>query len=148
MNWFILGFSLLMAALCFYYGIKLGRLHARVRQWARAQAQITQKSVGTFRSSGSGRANHTIKASYGFSVNGINHTGDKVFLVQLIGGNKGFTKPAAERFLAKIPNEIEIYYNPQNPGESVMYCDGRSMYILVFLFGFLSLLLGLAQFAG
>jgi hypothetical protein len=145
MAYLILAFSLLIAALCLYYGIKLLRLNARVRKWPRAWAQVTRKEVVPRKLSSASRAAWAVATTYDFVVNGVKYTGNKMFLVELIKGEKGYLKAAAQKVVDKLPDQVEIYYNPQDPGESVMYADARWMGVLLIVMTGISLLMGLAQ---
>ena len=47
--------------------------------------------------------------------------------------------------LNKIEDTMSIFVNPNDASQSVMYCEGLGLYVLVFFMGILSLLIGLSK---
>lgn len=146
MKVFILVFALLMSFICLWYGIKLIRLWLKVKRWEKITATITQKSVVKKTLSSASRAAYKLSIDYSYLYNLQKYNGNKIFLVDLLKGEKGFLYKAGEKFLEKIKPEEEIYVNPNNPEESVMYCDGIALYIFVLFMSLMSLLIGLANY--
>ena len=132
MKIFVLVFSCLISFVAFWYGLKLIRLYLRVKKWDKIKANITQKSIVKKTLSSASRAPYKLSVDYSYLYNLQKHSGNKVFLVELLKGEKGFLYKAAEKFLEKINPETEIYVNPQKPEESVMYCDGIILYVLFY----------------
>ncbi len=122
------------------------RLYSKAHSWPRATAKIISKNVVPRKVGSSARAAFTTSVEYVFSVNGINRTGKKVFLVELLKGERGFMKKSAQKFIDKMPDEVQIFYNPDNEEESVVYCDGLLFYIFALVFGFFMLLIGFAMY--
>lgn len=118
----------------------------KVKGWQKTQARITKKEVVKRKLSSASRAAFKPNIEYTYFFNLQEHTGNKVFLVELIKGERGFLQRAAERFNEKIKPEIDIYINPQAPEQSVMFCDGILLYITVILMAIMSLLIGIANF--
>jgi hypothetical protein len=117
-----------------------------VRGWDKATATVLQKSVVKKTLSSASRAGYKLSIDYFYVYNLQKYNGNKVFLIELLKGEKGFLFQAAEKFLEKIKPEEEIYVDPQNPEASVMYCDGIGLYIFVLLMSPISLLTGLANY--
>lgn len=147
MKIFTLVFCLVIAFGAFWYGVKLIKLYLRVKKWDRIKATITQRSVVERKQTSASRAGFKPSVDYSYSYNSKTYTGNKIFLVELIKGERGFLKTAAERFLNKIPNEVLIYVNPKKPEEAVIYCDGVKLYIIVLIIGLMSLLTGLLNYS-
>lgn len=147
MKIFILVFCLILGLISFYFAIKMLRLYSRVKKWARVNARITSKKVSPKRLSNASRgAAFRMDVNYEYTYNGIKYTGDKIFLVDLLNGERGFTQKGAQKELDKLPIEIEIYCNPENPERSVMNADGLGIYIFMVVFGFFAPLVGLMQY--
>jgi hypothetical protein len=117
-----------------------------VKGWDKTFATITQKSVVKKTLSSASRAAYKLSIDYSYQYNLQKYNGNKIFLVDLLKGEKGFLYKAGEKFLEKIKIEEEIYVNPNNPEESVMYCDGIILYIFVLFMSPMSLLTGLANY--
>ncbi len=146
MKIFTLIFCCVIAFVAFWYGIKLIRLYFKVKKWDRATATITQKSV-VKRTLGAGsRSRFKPSVDYTYKYNFKTYKGKKVFMVELIKGEQGFLYTAAENFIEKIKPEEEIYVNPKNPDEAVIYCKGIGLYFFVLVMGLMSLLIGFTNF--
>ncbi len=148
MKIFTLIFCFVIAFGAFWYGVKLIKLYLRVKKWARIKATVTQKSVIKRKSAAASRAGYKPSIDYSYSYNSKNYTGHKVFLVEVINGERGFMQHAAEKWIAKIKPEIEIYVDPDYPEEAVMFCEGIALYVFVLIMGSISLLIGLVNIAG
>lgn len=148
MNILILIFCCLLSLASFWYGVKLIRLYFRVKKWQKIKANVSQKSVVKRTLSSASRASYKPSIDYSYTFNSKPYTGNKIFLIELIKGERGFLQRAAEKFLEKIKPEIEIYVNPENPEEAVMYCDGIILYFGIIVMGIMSLLIGFANYAG
>lgn len=147
MAYFILIFSLLISLLCFYYGIRLLRLYFKVKRWPKAKAIISHKAIALKKSANASRAGYVLDIQYTFTTPlQQKQAGHRVFLVEFLKGQKAFLKNAAQKHIDQLPDEVEIFYNPEDLLESVMYCDGLGLYLIVILMGFVSPLIGLAQF--
>jgi hypothetical protein len=146
MKTFTLIFCLVIALAAFWYGIKLIRLYLRVKKWDRVKAIITQRSVVERKQTSASRAGFKPSIDYSYTYNSKTYTGNRIFLVELIKGERGFLKHAAEKFLLKIPNEINIHVNPKDPEEAVMFCEGIWLYVFVLIMGLVSLLIGIGNY--
>jgi hypothetical protein len=148
MKIFILIFCLAIAFGAFWYGVKLIKLYLKVKKWDRVKAIVIQKSVVQRKQTAASRAGYKPSIDYSYSYNSKTYNGHKIFLVELINGERGFMKRAAEKWLKKIKPEIEIFVDPHRPEQAVMFCDGITLYIFILVIGLMSLLIGLLNFAG
>lgn len=146
MKIFTLVFCLIIALGAFWYGIKLIKLYLRVKNWDRVNATITQRSVVERKQASASRAGFKPRVEYSYTYNSKTYGGNKIFLVELIKGERGFLKQAAEKFLQKIPDEVLIHVDPQNPEDAVIFCEGIRLYVFVVIMGVMSLLIGIGNF--
>ncbi len=146
MKIFTLIFCLVIAFVAFWYSTKLIRLYLRVKRWERVKATITQRSVVKRTLASASRASFKPSVDYSYTYNSKTYNGNKIFLVELIKGERGFLESAAQKFLDKIEPEVLLYLNPQNPEEAVIYCDGITLYFIALAMGFLSLLIGISNY--
>lgn len=122
------------------------RLYSAVRKWSRATATILKKEITKRKLANASRANLIVAADYAYNFHGKEYTGKNVFLVELLKGERSFYRNDAEKFLNKLKTQEEIYVNPENPGESVMFCEGKGLYVVMIVMGFVSLLAGLINY--
>lgn len=55
------------------------------------------------------------KATYVFSVEGVEHTSDKTTYA-----HRGLRRSLAEQALAAIPDEVDVYYDPSDPEQAYL----------------------------
>lgn len=146
MKIFTLIFSLIIAIGAFWYGIKLVTLYVRVKKWDRAKATITERSVVKRTLASASRAGYKPSVTYHYTYNSRAYTGNRIFLVELIKGERGFLEGPAQKFADKITPEVLLYVNPKNPEEAVIYCTGIGLYVVVLVMGVISVLIGLANY--
>lgn len=147
MNLFILFFCFVIAFGAFWYGIKMIKLYLRVKKWEQVTATITHKSIVERKQTSASRAGFKPGIDYTYTYNSKTYTGNKIFLVELINGERGFLKSAAEKFIQKFQSEIFIYVNPKHPEEAVILCDGIGLYIFMLVMGLASLVTGLLNYS-
>lgn len=144
MNYFTFIFALVISAVAFWFSIKFIRLYFKVKRWSRVNATILSKEIFLHPKTTSSRSPFGIKTEYSFRFNDTDHKGHNVYLVELAGGQANHMKSTAENKLNKIDDIMSIYVNPNDPSQSVIYCEGIGLYILVFFMGLFSLLIGLS----
>ena len=108
-------------------------------------ATIISKEIILHPKTSSPRSPYGLKVEYAYQVNHIAFKGQKVDLIELEGGQTNHMKSMAEKRLNKIDNTALIYVNPIDSEQSVMYCEGIGLYILVFFMAIFSLLIGLVN---
>ncbi len=142
MRWVKIIFCLIIGAVAFYYGLKLLRLYFKVNGWEKTKATIINKAVVPKRLTSAGRTTKALSIDYTYSYNNTVYKNNKVFLTDLLNGETGFTQQTGEKFLSEIGNEAEIFVNPKDPNQSVIFCDGLFLYLFAFISGIILLLVG------
>ncbi len=122
------------------------RLYLKVKSWHKTTAQILKKEVIKRKLASASRAQYKPSIDYSYFYDLKEYNGNRIFLVEFLKGEKGFFHSDAEKFLSKINSETEIYVDPENPEESVMFADGIFMYIMMLVMGVMSLLIGLVNY--
>ena len=145
MNYFIFIFSLVISVAAFWFSVKFIRLYFKVRKWNRVDASVLLKEIILNPKSSSARSPYGLKVVYAFKFNNKEYQGSNVYLVELAGGQANHMKSTAESKLNKIEDTMSIFVNPNDASQSVMYCEGLGLYVLVFFMGILSLLIGLSK---
>jgi hypothetical protein len=99
MKWVIIIFCFVIGFAALYYGMKLIKLYGKIKSWTKLKAKVLNKFVANKKLSRASRASKTVRVEYAYRIKGIEYKNDKVFLVELIKGEKGFLADAAEKFL-------------------------------------------------
>lgn len=115
-----------------------------MKKWNRVNADVTLKEIIIHSKYSTSRTPYGLNVNYIYQINGVDYTGHKVYLVELIGGQANHIKSDAENKLSKIDKSMSVYVNPNDPKESVMYCEAVGLYLFVFLMGIIALLIGVS----
>lgn len=143
MNYISIILYLLIGFASLFYGLKTLRIYMNVKRWAKLTATVSNKAVLPKKLTKASRRNMRISLEYTYVFNAQSYTNDKVFLAELMNGERGFTSVDGEKFLRTIPDEAVVYVNPAKPEESVMFADGLGLYIFMIVFGFMAFCTGL-----
>ncbi len=135
MNWIYIILYLAIGFASIFYGLKILKIYINVKQWTKLKALITNKSVLPKKLSNSSRRPMRVSIEYTYEFNSMSYKNDKVFLVELLNGERGFTTATGEKFLQTLPNEVVVFVNPSQPEQSVLFTDGLWLYIFMIVFG-------------
>ncbi|MFN7972758.1 MAG: DUF3592 domain-containing protein [Acidobacteriota bacterium] len=112
---------LVIAAGAIAAGAGYVRAARRMTRFARTRGRVIAREVvplpsvatreGVFGRGGG----HMPKVTYRYEVAGVAHTSDR-----LAYANEGLKQSVAEAELAKIPDEVEVWYDPGNPSEAYL----------------------------
>ncbi len=145
MNYVTFIFATVIGLAAIWFSIKFIRLYLKVKKWNRVKAAILSKVLFLHPKVSTSRSPYGIKVNYTYQVNNTSYNGDKVYLVELAGGQANHMKTVAENKLNKIEQTMSVYVNPIDPTQSVMFCEGVGLYAFVFCMGILSLLIGISK---
>jgi hypothetical protein len=141
-------FGLLIALGCFYASYKMIIVYKNVQKWQATTATVLEKKIEK-RETHSTRANYGLMVTYQYQFNNKTYQNDKVFLVDLMGGQANHSSPEfAKPYADQINNPLTIYVNQDNPNESIIFRDGIMLYIGIALLGIFSLLVAIGYFYG
>jgi len=135
MDYIIIIFCLVIGFMSLFYGIKLFRTWLTIKSWTKVRAKVLNKTVADKKLTKATRRPKRVVVEYSYELNSKSYTNDKVFLAELLNGEKGFSQQSAEAFLKTVPDEIYIYADPKKPGQAVMFADGLALYILMIFLG-------------
>jgi hypothetical protein len=145
MNWFYIILYLLIGFASIFYGLKILRTYMYVQCWTKVKARVITKAVLPKRLTKSSRRPMRVSIEYIYDMNALTYKSDKVFLVELLNGERGFTSSAGEKFLQTVPDEIVVFVNPAKPEQSVMFADGLWLYLFMIVFGCMVFCVGLVK---
>lgn len=145
MNYVTFIFATVIGLVAIWFSIKFIRLYLKVKKWNRVNATVTSKELFIHPKVSSSRSPYGLKVNYTYQVNNTSYNGDKVYLVELAGGQANHIKTLAENKLNKIEEIMSVYVNSIDPTQSVMFCEGVGLYILVFFMGIIALLIGVSN---
>lgn len=120
-------------------------MYLRVRKWNRVEAKVLSKEVIKHEKYSTSRAPFGVKVEYEYASGSTIQKGNKVYLVELIGGQVDHMKRDAENRLTVIKENMLIYVDPLDPSHSVMYCTGMAIYAFIFCAGIIAFLIGLSM---
>jgi hypothetical protein len=140
-------FALVIGLVALWFSVKTLRTYFKVKKWSRVKANVISSGTSLHKKYSTRNTPYKVDASYNYDFNGREFTNDKVFLIELLGGQMNHMLKDAERRAAKIKGEISIFVDPMDPARSVIYCNGVGIYIVAFLMGFFSIIFGIAKFA-
>lgn len=138
-------FALLIGVGSIWFSLKFIRLYLKVKRWEKIPATVVSKEIALHKKHSSSRTPYKVSASYNFIYNDKMYTGHFVYLADLAGGQVNHMKSDAENRLEKIKENIQVFVNPNEPNESVIYCEGVGLYLFVFFMGSFAVLFGIAK---
>jgi len=121
-------------------------LYFKVKAWDKLKATVISKKIELHKKVSTKNSPYGVKVEYKYQHNSIEYTNNKVYLVELIGGQTNFMESSAKKAINEIGDTALIYVNPKDPKESVMFCNGIGMYVIIFFFGIISLLVGMSYY--
>jgi len=145
MNYFTFIFALVISAVAFWFSIKFIRLYFKVKKWNRVNAAVLSKEMFLHPKVSSSRSPYGIKVNYTYQVDNSTYNGNNIYLVELVGGQANHMKSTAEIELSKIGDMMSVYVNPNDPSQSLIYCQGIGLYVFVFFMGIMALLIGFSK---
>lgn len=113
--------------------------------WPKARGNVIKSYVRIASSTRSAHNNVMPEVVYVYSVDGVNYEGNKIFFLE-DGRGSAWSKKKVEKY--KVEQQIEVFYNPQDPSISVLEPGGSVKGIFlsgVFHFILISALLVLAS---
>ena len=145
MNIVVLIFSILISLGCFWFGFKFIKIYFKVKKWERVNATVVSKKAEPHKKNSTGRSRYGVLVDYKYNYNNVDYVNNKVYLIELLGGQANHMESSAKKIVDKIEHTISIYVNQQNPQESVIFCDGILLYVFIIIMGIGSLLMGLSS---
>ncbi len=147
MKFFILFFALTISLLCFWYGSKFITLYLKIKKsWTVTKASVLSKKAELHKQTSTAKAQYAVRVEYQYAYQNQSYQNNTVYLVELLNGQANHMESNAQKIVANIPNPVSIYVNPENPKESVIFCEGIGLYVFIVAMGFVSLLMGIAYY--
>jgi hypothetical protein len=96
------------------------RTAKRMRSYATTRGRVTRRELavvgGDAREGRWGKGGgYRPKVTYVFTVDGVEHTSDKTSYA-----HRGLRKSLAEAALARIPDEVDVHYDPSDPEQAYL----------------------------
>lgn len=146
MRYFVLIFAFVIGFFATWASQRLVRLYFKVGGWEKVKAKVLSKEVVLKKQSTSKGTPYKIVVRYSYRYNNKDYQGDKFHLSELVGGFNSYMKSDADKRLAEIQNEVEIYVNPNDPSQSVMERGGIFLYVVMLIMALFSFLIGFGYF--
>ena len=121
--------SLSLCALIAFHGFtKLAVAFYYSSEWPKARGNVIKSYVDVTTPSGEGYYNYMPKVVYVYSVDGVDYEGNRIFFLE-DGRGSSWSYKKVEKY--KIEQQIEVFYNPQDPSISVLEPGGSILGILL-----------------
>jgi hypothetical protein len=95
------------------------RIAKRMRGYAATRGRVVKRELARTGHDNEGRfgkgGNYRPRVTYVFTVDGVEHTSDK-----LSYAHRGLKRAIAEEQLAAIPDEVDVYYDPEDPDHAYL----------------------------
>ncbi len=134
-------FSLVIGFVGLWFGFKLVKSYVIVKNWDKTEATVLSKKVAKHENS-STKGQYGVKVEYAYVFNNQKYTNNKVYLVELSGGQVNQYQSNAQEVVDKLQDKITIYVNPKQPDQSVIFCEGIFLYLIVIVIGLGAFLYG------
>jgi hypothetical protein len=134
-------FSLLISFVALWFGFKLVKSYITVKNWDKTEATVLSKKVAKHERS-STKGLYGVKVDYTYIFNNQKYTNNKVYLVELSGGQVNQYQSNAQEIVDKLQDKIMVYVNPDHPEQSVIFCEGILLYGFVIIMGLFAFLYG------
>lgn len=128
---------------CYWYSFKFIKLYIFVKKWAVTEATVLYKKTEKRGKYSNAPGAYEVKVDYTYTFNNQKYKSDKVYLTELSGSRTNQTKATAEKIVKELPDKIMVYVNPTQPDQSVIFCTGITLYIIVGIIGIFCFLYGL-----
>jgi hypothetical protein len=138
-------FALIISLVCFRLSFKFIKTYMKVKSWVKTEAIILSKEVKLHEKYSTSRSPYAVKVEFAYQFNEIEYKNNKVFLVELLGGQVNHMEQTANKRIDEIKEKMQVYVNPQNPQQSVLFCEGIGLYIFVGIIGLFALIFGLTN---
>lgn len=118
-----------------WFAVTLSRMRWEASRWPTVRGEIVDASVESFLDwrdtdyAGRSRKSYRSSVVYRYEVNGQRYLGDRIVLaVRTSASFTALARGTARQY--PVGAEVDVHYNPKNPGESVLYPYTRWHWLL------------------
>lgn len=106
----------------------------RIRRWPVVRGRIEERSVGPSTTTGASRPGRYFepRVRYSYSVDGKPYTGQRISPAKA-----AYDEGHARRVVDKLPDEVDVHYNPRDPGDGYLRPTSLALALIVMLVGWL-----------
>ncbi len=137
-------FSLAISLLCIWASTKMLNIYFKVRAWKKTTAIVISKKAELHKKVSVKNAPYAVRVEYKYVVDGKEYLNNKVYLVELLGGQANHMESSAKKIIDEFRNEIEVRVDPKDAQRSVVFCTGVIMNFFILFIGIISLLIGIS----
>src|SRR5262245_32799158 len=96
---------------------------SKVRGWPVAHGRIEERSVGPSTTTGASRPGRYFepRVAYSYTVEGKTYTGHRISPAKA-----AYDETAARRVVDKLPDAVDVRYNPRDPADAYLKATSRS----------------------
>ena len=106
----------------------------QIRRWPVARGRIEERSVGPSTTTGASRPGRYFepRVSYSYTVEGKPYTGHRISPAKA-----AYDEGQARRVVDKLPDDVDVRYNPRDPGDACLRPTSLALALIVIVVGWL-----------
>jgi hypothetical protein len=144
-------FALLMSVVAFYVCYKGTSTYYAVKKWNIVNAKVVRNEVKLNEHPRRAWLNYHLFVDYVYTFSGKEYKGSLLFHEELYSGTDKelnshkyqFSKKGAEEYSNKIKNNMDVYVNPNNPTQAIMFTGYITLYYFGYVMSLFALLIGI-----
>ena len=141
-------FAIILSIGCFWFSFKFISAYIKVKGWIKTEAIVLSKEVKLHEKYSTSRSPYAVKVTYSYLFNNTEYKNNTLYLAELLGGQVNHMEQSANKRIAEIKDKALIFVNPNNPEQSVMFCEGILLYVLISFIGLIALMIGIYSMFG
>jgi hypothetical protein len=134
-------FLMVICAAAVVAGITMMSASSKARSWPVVPGKIVERSVGPSTTTGASRPGGYFepRVTYSYVLGNKSYAGHRITLT-----TNAYDEAQARRVVDKLPEWVDVHYNPSDPSDSILEPSAITMSILLLIGGVLGLLVGAA----
>ena len=132
-------FFIAFGILGIFYGFMTQRSRREILDWPQTMGKVLHRELVQSRSTKGGYI-YSPHVQYTYCVAGTQLTGNRIYRMGTGGSSSQKNQQA---FLDRIPEDVEVRYDPQNPSEACLFPESSGIIAMVYAVGLIFLLLGI-----
>lgn len=126
-----------------YYGYLMQGSRRKVLVWPQTPGKISQRGLVKTKQPKGGYS-YSPQVQYTYRAGGKPLTGQNIYRM---GSGGSSSQKNQQAFLDKIPDDVMVYYDPENPTDSCLFPEKQGFVVLAYSVGVSLLLVGIGLLA-
>jgi len=132
-------FLMVISAGAVVAGITMMSASSKARSWPVVSGKIVERSVGPSTTTGASRPGRYFepKVTYSYVIGDKSYAGHRITMT-----TNAYDEAQARRVVDKLPDWVDVHYNPSDPSDSVLEPSALGLSIVLLIGGVIGLLIG------